>query len=280
MKGHLPKRSNPLYCVTKSIEIYMQEVREFESEFDALCLEYDLPKRGYNYVSLLTIYVNRRNGGFPTDVEILSDFTALDIARMLKQLSFSKGAFSLAVGGLSKDYDNPKLVEVLKKSLADALAERVEKMNSNGVNYMILYKAIGRRRRGFSLPYPAGCSPQEVGFSNEELNAIIDFELGHMAEVEKMKGNKERWESDGSSRLPELGRLAEMIMEYLPKDWPKVDQLNFVFDFLFKAGFLDFKSEDWKAQFSGIVKSRIRKMKDRMVRNWVSSYHKSKEVAK
>lgn len=248
----------------------MQEVREFESEFDALCLEYDLPKRGYNYVSLLTIYVNRRKGGYPTLEEFLADFSALEIARMLKQLSFSNGGFSLVVGGLTKDYNSPTLVGVLKKSLVDALAERVEKENSNGENYMILYKSIGWRKRGFYLPYPQGCTPQEGCFSEKELDAIIDFEKGQQDKVRRMQGNVRN--NTTPTRNPELGKMVLSLKQYLPEEWNSATQNAFIADFLHLAGFLNFKGKIWLEGFS----EKQKEEKDRQVRRWVEAYNKTK----
>lgn len=246
----------------------MQEVREFESEFDALCLEYDLPKRGYNYVSLLTIYVNRRKGGYPTLEEFLADFSALEIARMLKQLSFSNEGFSLVVGGLTKDYNSPTLVGVLKKSLVDALAERVEKVNSNGEHYMILYKSVGRKKWGFCLPYPAGCSQQKVGFSEGELDALIGFENRQKVEVEKMQGNVRN--NTTPTRNPELGKLVLSLKQYLPEEWNPATQNAFLADYLFSAGFLGFKGKSWLEGF----REKNKAEKSKLVQDWIKSYQK------
>lgn len=250
----------------------MQEQSGKQAEFDALCSQYGLPVGDSNYFFLLDLFQRRRQGVSFTDEEILSDFTALDIARMLKQLSFSKGYFSLkVVGDREKDYTNPALVGIIKQSLEDALGKRVEK----GDNNMLLskskgYGAGGDQSRGLLIPYPEGYTPQEVGFSDVELQCIIDFEEGLAVEVKKMQGNKERWEEKGKSRLPELGKLAEwIIINYLPKEWKEVDKHNFVADYLFNAGFLDFKSEIWKAGF----RDKKKEQKYKMVLDWIKAYH-------
>lgn len=259
----------------KNIEIYMQEQGRIRGEFDALCASYNLPKGGYSYVSLLTIFANRRNGGFYTTEEILADFSALEIARMLKQLSFSNGDFSLVVGGVTKDYNSPTLVGVLKQSLEDALKSRVEKVNDNGVNYLVLYKTFGRgKRRGYYLPYPNGCTPQEGGFSEVELNCIIDFEKGLAVEVEKMQGNVRN--NTTPTRNPELGGLVLDYKQYLPEEWKGATQNAFLADFLCGAGFLDFKGESWLEGF----KEKAKAEKDRLVRNWIASYKQTQRRAK
>lgn len=250
----------------ENIIIYMQEQERIRDEFDALCDSYGLPKGKYGYVSLLTIFANRRNGGFPTQGEFLADFSAMEIARMLKQLSFSNAGFSLVVGVVTKDYNSPTLVEVLKQSLVDALAERVVKVNSNGENYMILYKSSGRKKRGFYLSYPAGCSPQEVGFSENELDAIIDFERGLQDKVKKMQGNVRS--NTTPTKNPELGELVLSLMQYLPEEWSQATKNAFLADYLCSAGFLDFKGKSWLEGFREKEKSE----KDRLVRNWIKSY--------
>ncbi|MBQ6416241.1 MAG: hypothetical protein IJJ65_08335 [Butyrivibrio sp.] len=226
-----------------------------------------------NYYYLLDLFQRRRQGKSFTTEEILADFSALEIARMLKQLSFSSGNFSLLVGGVSKDYSSPALVGILKQSLEEALGARVEK----GKKHLILskgYGAGGDEGRAFLIEYPEGCTPKGEGFSNTELDAIIAFEEGLEVEVKKMQGNKERWEKEGGSRLPELGKLSEWIIDnYLPQEWQAVDKNNFVADYLFQAGFLDFKAEVWKAGFKG----KNRQQKDRMVRDWMKAYNTSQK---
>ncbi|MCR4864881.1 MAG: hypothetical protein K5850_06975 [Bacteroidales bacterium] len=254
----------------------MQEQSGIQAEFDALCSQYGFPVGDSNYYFLLDLFRRRKQGKSFTDEEILADFSALDIARMLKQLSFSSGNFSLLVGGGSKDYSSPALVGILKQSLEEALGARVEK----GKKHMILskgYGAGGDEGRAFLIDYPEGCTPMGEGFSNKELDAIIAFEEGLEVEVKKMQGNKERWEKEGESRLPELGKLSEWIIDnYLPKEWQAVDKYNFVADYLFRAGFLDFKGEVWKGGF----RDKSRKEKDRMIRNWHLSYHNSLQKTK
>lgn len=264
----------------------MSEQSSIMADFEALCSQYGLPVEDSNYYFLLDLFQRRRQGKSFTTEEILADFSALEIARMLKQLSFSGGAFSLIVGAVKQDYSSPILVEVLKQSLVDALQARVKKVGnlkkgeeSLGATMILSkgYGAGGDEGRAFLIPYPEGSKPQEKGFSEVELDAIIAFEEGLAAEVEKMQGNKERWEKEGTSRLPELGKLSEWIIDnYLPKEWQAVEKYNFVADYLFKAGFLDFKGEVWKAGFSG----KGRKEVDRMIRNWIQSYHTSLQRTK
>ena len=264
----------------------MLEQSGIQADFEALCGHYGLPVGDSNYYFLLSLFSRRRKGISFTTEEILADFSALDIARMLKQLSFSNGVFSLIVKSIKQDFSNPALVEGLKQFLVDALQARVKKVEhlkkgeeSLGATMILSkgYGAGGDEGRAFLIPYPEGCTPQEGGFSDVELDCIIDFEGRLAVEVERMRGNKERWEPEGASRLPELGKLAELIEDnYLPKEWQSVDKHTFVADYLFRGGFLDFKSDLWKAGFKG----KGRKEKDRMIRNWIQAYHTSQNMPK
>ena len=84
----------------------------------------------------------------------------------------------------------------------------------------------------------------------------------------KMRGNKERWEEEGYSRLPDLGEQAEWLMNYIPLDWDTQNKRCFVADYMFQAGFLDFKSDSWKISF----KDKTNKEKSKMVGDWIKAY--------
>lgn len=265
----------------------MGEQSSIAQDFKALCQQYGLPE-DENQTALLGVYLSGE-GMMPASPYLKQDVFGL--ARMLKQLSFArKRGFSLLVGGIKEDYDAEQ-VEVLKKPLEDALREKVVKYKETWVNpaslgikgvpkdkmlnleraslAIILPFAGGEMERRIWL-YPEGVNPSEQGFSREELDAILDFEKRVKVVVEKLQGNKERWENEGRSRLPELGSLAVLIKSYLPGEWEVRKQLTFIADFLFGAGFLDFKGELWKEAFKGKNPAE----KDRLVRNWIASYQK------
>ena len=133
---------------------------------------------------------------------------------------------------------------------------------------MILSKGFGSTGRAYIVPYPEGAKPQQDGFSDAELGAIIDYENKAKEEWERSQGNTERWEGKGKSRLPELGRVAQEIKDLLPLDWKVVDKHCFVAEYMRRAGFLDFKGEAWLMGFD----NKERQQRDRMVRDWIKAY--------
>lgn len=257
---------------------------KYVPEFESLCKKYGLSseqryvdrdgnERG-QYILLLDMYTRRKVGIYPTIEEIQADFSALDIARMLRQLLYLDGK-SFSLNG--QEYRNPTLGGLLIQFLTEALGKRVEKkesLNSSNPNYPLIGKPVmilskgGSTGRAYIIPYPEGAKPQQKGFSNAELNAIIDYESKAREEWEKSQGNTERWEGKGKSRLPELGRMAQVIKDLLPLDWKVVDKHNFVAEYMRGAGFLDFKNEERLQEFDG----KNRKQKDREVRNWLKAY--------
>lgn len=234
------------------------------ADFEAICGEYGLPAEGGNYYFLLDTFTRKRSGMAYTIEEILEDDLALELAEMLKQLSSSFGGFSLQTGA-KKDYKNPALVEVLKEALEAALQGRVEK----GREHMILSKGYGSggdQGRAFIIPYPEGSTPQEKGFSKEELEAIITYEKEQRGLVEKMKGNVKNYSAP--TRNPELGKLVVFLKQYLPEEWNEATQNSFLADYLCGAGFLDFKGKAWLDGF----RDKLKAEKDRQVRDWINSY--------
>lgn len=269
------------------------EQLNIKAEFDALCQAYGLTPIGQNeeelyipnghsfdYPYLLNLFYNRRIGKALSTYEILSDFKAFDIAKVLNVLSFSKGGFTLTVNPYSIRCDNPTIVEVLKKSLEEALGQIVEKYPCFEIDgkdqgaTMVLSKGFGgggNFGRGIIIPYPKGCIPKKDGFSPEELDAIIAHEKVQKERARRMRGNKERWEEEGYSRLPDLGEQAQWLMNYIPLDWDSQTKRSFVADYMFQAGFLDFKSDSWKASFN----SKTNKEKSKLVENWIKAYNKA-----
>lgn len=267
----------------ENIENYMLEQDSIKSEFDAFCDKYGLRKRSGAYVALLTIFANRRQGKFYTPYESLSDYSTLELAKMLKQLSFFKGKLSVVVGSVTDDYTSPFLVEVLKKSLEDALQGKVKKVKdfiegdqSVGA-CMVFYKPHGKDRwKGYPIKYPEGCTFQDGRFSDEELDFIITIENNWKKYVEdSLQGNLEKWEGNNYTRIPDLGFQVEWLlgMNLLPPEWNTQKQYCFIADFLFLAGYLDFKSASWKESYNSMVD----KDKSRMVRYWIQAYRKTKK---
>lgn len=260
----------------QTITSIMEEQSTIKADFDAICSKYGLEENGEgDYYYLLSLFNGRRQGKAFSKYEILSDFSALEIAQMIRQLSnFKKKITSIGGGGDIEEYSSPQLIEILKKPLEQALKERVKKITDiGGKNYLILfigYGAGGDEGRASMIPYPDGCTPQEEGFSKDELEILIKREEERRKGVLKMQGNKERWEDEGTSRLQDLGEQAEWIKYYIPQCWTIRKQHCFVFDFLFGAGFLDFKSKIWKKQHKDMKPEQ----KDRTIRNWIDSYRK------
>ena len=248
----------------------------FIAEFEALAEKYGLPKEGgsinenrldqlaSNYQLLQLIYVGRRSGQYFTSEEIVGDFSALEIARMLKQITQAEGdRFKIDYEGWIEWYNSPQLVVVLRQSLTDALSQRVKK--GNGV--LVLFKGYGGgdTGRAFIIELPKGIKPQQGGFSEAELDAIIHSEKEAQSAWEITQGNKERNTDNVKSRRPELRDIAEHILGLLPTCWQKVDRYNFVADYMRGAGFLDFMSRVRLMEIDRMDK----KQRSTMVRNWL-----------
>ena len=277
----------------------MQELSSIRKDFDALCEQYGLPKDEMSE-ALFGIFLSR---GVLMPSSTYEGQSVFEIARMLKQLSgVGIAGFTLQnVGGVTRNtYSSPELVEVLKKSLVDALKARVRKIEDAWVtpdyirfrdspedkmvnvraSMAVILQTIsgGEEREVYQEErlvyiYPEGVHPSQDSFSEQELEAIINYGE-RLAEWEKkMMGNKERWMKDGASRLPELGKLAEIIIRRLPVGWTMADKLNFVAGYLYRGGYLDFKDAVWLNEFEKMG----RKKKDRMVRNWINSYQQSQK---
>lgn len=254
-----------------------KKYQEAKSKFLALCAEFGLERT--SVIALLDNFRRKKSGLGKTDVEIISDFSALDCARMIVQLSTYKGDVSLWIGGNKQVY-SPAIVEVMKGSLMGALCQMVEKKE----NALILKKgqgADGDRARAFVIPC-AGSNPQADTFSMVELNALIDYESKKQKWVKKMEGNTERWEEEGNSRLPELGKIAYEILtmevntesgkkSIFPDGMKETDKYNFISEYMLLAGYLDFKPENWFFNFVNKDKYEI----STSVRDWIKAYKKT-----
>ena len=243
----------------------MQEQSGIKKDFDALCNQYGgIPEGGKCHRDLWHIFLYRRQGMYLTDFEAERVFPAPEIARMLKQLSFSSGAFSLMVGSARKDYFSPELVEVLKKSLEDALQAMVIKYPEM---LNVTYGKDGDRMIGWE--YPTGEVPQEDGFSEVELDMIIEMGVFHNDLWKKFAGNAQS-KGKASTRNPALGQFVNDLSGLLPEEWNDATKNAFLADYLCLAGFLDFKGKAWVENF----KEKLKEDKDRQVRRWIEAYEK------
>ena len=258
----------------ENIDYYMHEEDGFKAEFEAICSRYGYSEEEKDYGALLDIFIDKRKGNAYTMYESLSNFSALEMAKMLKQLlGVGNGGFILQnVGGLeSNTFTDVSLLEVLKRSLENALLERVKKITDYKRVDGTISPSLLVRKDGIidwlHYEYPEGCSPQDNGFSEVELNMIIEGEEEVKERLKREhRGNKEKWE-DGYTRLPDLGEQALIFIDDLPQEWTTRKKHCFIADYLFFAGFLDFKSEQWKERYNRMGD----KEKDRMVRNWIKA---------
>lgn len=236
---------------------------------------------GYGYYALLSLLIDRLNDRFYTEEEITSDFTALENARLLRQL-LKASELTIIGGGVTEHYNSvsPIIIEGLIKSLDSVVQKRSRIIAQNGLEKtdlganMILNKGWGGGGTGlaFRIPYPDGVTPQKEGYSIEELNAIIDYETIKQEEYQNYLGNK--W-GGTYTRSPLLGHISEWIIEsFLPEDWITEDKLNFVFNYLAYAGYLDHKPEAWKTK--NIDRGEYH-MQGRVARSWIDSYQRIKE---
>lgn len=242
----------------------MLEQSSIQADFDSLCKNYGLQVDSECYRELSYIFTSRRQGKYFTTYELNSNFPALDIARMLKQLSFFRGEVSLVLAGFSQDYHSPFLVEVLKNSLIDALKGIVRKTETD---ISVFYG--NNRDCLYCLCYPDGYVPQMEGFSEKELDWIIEMGESLNERVKKYAGNTQP-KGKAPTRNPALGEFVLDFYPILPQEWNDATRNAFLADFLCDAGFLDFKGDAWKQGF----KDKLKEDKDRQVRRWVEAYEK------
>jgi hypothetical protein len=244
----------------------MQDQADIKKDYDALCGQYSgIPEDSPSYTYLWSIFLARRQGGYPLDYEVDITCPALDIATMLKQLSYSSGAFSLKVGSGRKDYSSPALVDVLKKSLTDALLDMVEKITlEEDCHYMsVNYGKDGSY--SVAWDYPAGELPQEDGLSKVELEMIL--KIG-----ECLKDRTKKFGGRAQGRWPVLGQLVLDLYPFLPPEWNNATKNAFLAEFLYGAGFLDFYGASWLEEF----KDKGKGERDKQVRDWIDSYEQAR----
>lgn len=246
-----------------------------KDKFDKLCKDGNLNQSlsGYGYQAFLSILDERKNGRFATEEEIRRDFSALEIARMLRQI-YKAEEFTLVVEDAKIKYHNPSLVSIISNTLIKELQKRIsksphsvaEKGNEIVEDYgavMYLNKTAGSDGRVTRIPYPEGVIPYlEDGFSIEEIDAIIKFEEMQEVISRKYLGN--------GTRSPELGHLCEILLPFLPEEWILEDKHYFLYCFLVLAGFLDFRGEKW---ISAQESTKWKNDKAHQVKDWIKAYH-------
>ncbi len=256
------------------------ETEKAIQEYKILCRANNLS--GYGYYALLSLLKDRLEKRFYTEEEIMSDFSVLENAMLLKQLLTSANGMTIIAGGASEQYGNASR-SIMIGALVDYLDKRIQKrakitaqsgleITDLGAN-MILNKGYGGggTGRAYLIPYPPGVLPQEEGYSIQELDTIIGYESIKQDEYKAYIGNKQ---GGKHSLNPMLGHISEWIIDsFLPKDWILENKLYFVFNYLACAGYLDHKQEAWK--FKNIDKGDIH-MQGRAVRSWIEAYHRIK----
>ena len=242
--------------------------------FSLLCEQYNLPETHEGYFTLKDFFDRRAEGEEYTDEEIASDFTAMELAKMLLLLR-DTSSFKIEIApGRSAFITDKKMIDSLVRYLTAELSARIQKSENIvggkcGIKkckgpHLILCKGYGGggTGRAYLIPYPSGSTPQKEGFSKVELNAIVKYEKQLKEKIDNFAGNN-------NTRNPEIGKLASWILSLLPEEWINTDRDCFVFDYLLYCGFLDFKGEDWKEKFVG---KGERKKKHDQVEDWISSY--------
>lgn len=253
---------------------YFKEMKAQDMTFSLLCEQYNLPETHEGYFTLKDYFDRRAEGEEYTEEEIASDFTAMELAKMLLLLR-DTSSFKIEIApGRSVFITDKKMIDSLVRYLTSELSDRIQKSENiveekRGTKkckgpHLILCKGYGGggTGRAYLIPYPSGSTPQKEGFSKEELNAIVKYEKQLKEKTDKYAGNN-------NTRNPEIGKLASWIRSLLPEEWTNTDRHCFVFDFLLYCGFLDFKGDDWKEKFVG---KGERKRKLDQVDDWISSY--------
>ena len=257
-------------------------------------MKYNFPE-GDNKERLAVIYDSARQG-YLSPYKVMHDSPIFEAAKMLGQLSHADNSISLVVKCIEKHYENGALVALLKETLENKILSLTRRGSITGERKVfrcepylqekypsvlegedgdiitleamqIIFK--DSEREGVGIP----CIIHLYGPSDTISDKLSKEELGYIKEFgdfikdrrKKLDGNKKE---SGPTRNPELGRLVLSLMRHFPEDWNDATKNEFLAEFLFSAGYLDFKGEAWLENF----KEKDKPEKDREVRNWISSY--------
>lgn len=258
------------------------------NDFCALCRKYGLPcdpgdVDRFNW-TLFNIFKEKRTGSPWTALENIGDPSSVaDIARLLAQVMDAEetnGDIKVegvrpvlcpnpetlrSFGSNTSQYSNPETLWLLKGSLVGLLKQRVKRYGNKLVLRLsdISAKIVSDNANG-----------PENGFTFDELRSIIqavegrtdtqnnDQKEGLKEIAKKLQGRKAK-DSDSFTHTKDISPLAKdlenIVSEY---GLNTMARYSFVADFLFEAGFLDFKSDEWKEDYIHVWKDKYKEKYD------------------
>lgn len=204
-----------------------------------------------------------------------------ETAKMLKQLRKAKGCIGISTNGMNpQEYKDRSLLRYIDEKLVEFLdSERdfeqqkrfkrfKEQIIDNQFNYLFFKRSVCD---SFFLEVEG--EVWESGYSDNELNAIIECYENEEKKINSFKGNASSYSVGGT---PALGAMALEIVGYLPEEWKISTKYNFAVDFMLASHAVDFRGEEWVDN----AKRWTKNDKWHHARNWVNSLAKTLEKVK
>ena len=212
------------------------------NDFCALCREYGLPcdpgeVDRFNW-TLFYIFKEKRTGSSWTALENIGDPSSVaDIARLLVKVM--DGGFSVEHGNGVIPFTNRETLGLLKESLVEILKRRVFRYGKK------LFLSLNQT----AIVVSNNANGPEDGFTFDELDGIIQAVDDLNENAKKLRGRKAK-NADSFTRTKDISPLAKGILDAMVDyDMNTVARYCFAADFLFDAGFLDFKGDEWKNEY-------------------------------
>jgi hypothetical protein len=212
------------------------------NDFCALCRNYGLPcdpgeVDRFNW-TLFNTFKDKRTGLACTALENIGDPSSVaDIARLLAQVM--EGDIKVEGRIRTIPYTNRETLGLLKESLVDILKRRVFRYG----------KKLVLSLNQTAIIVSDNANGPEDGFTFDELGGIVQAVDGLIKNAKNLQGRKAK-NADSFTRTKDISpltkNLADIISEY---GLNTVARHCFVADFLFDAGFLDFKGDEWKNEY-------------------------------
>ena len=211
--------------------------------FCDLCRKYGIPcdpgeVDRFNW-TLFYIFKEKRTGSPWTALENIGDPSSVaDIARLLTQVL--EGNIKVEGRIRTIPYNNPETLGLLKGSLVGLLKQRVFRYG----------KKLVLSLNQTAIVVSDNANGPEDGFTFDELRSIIQAVEVLNADAQKLQGKKAK-NSESRTHTKDISPLAKRILDAIVDyDMNTVARYCFVADFLFNAGFLDFKGDGWKNEYN------------------------------
>ena len=213
------------------------------NDFCDLCRKYGIPYDPsevdrFNW-TLFYIFKEKRTGSPWTSLENIGNPSSVaDIARLLTQAM--EGDIKVEGSIRTIQYNNPETLGLLKESLVGMLKRRVFRYG----------KKLVLSLNQTAIVVSDNANGPEDGFTFDELDSIIQAVDGLNQNAKKLQGRKAK-NADSFTRTKDISPLAKGILDAMVDyDMNTVARYCFIADFLFDAGFLDFKGDGWKNEYN------------------------------